>query len=81
MKEAIILDALTEVIRITLENDSIILNRETTADDIEEWDSLNHTIVLNAIQKRFNLKFSLKEIYKFKNIGDICDIISNKLEQ
>jgi len=48
-----------------LEDDDIVLNYDTTADDIIEWDSLNHVVIIVEIEKKFNLKFKLEEIQSF----------------
>ena len=62
-----------------LEDDEIILKEETTADDIEEWDSLNHIQLIVAIEKHFNIKFTSIEIQSFKNVGEMCETILKKL--
>jgi acyl carrier protein len=62
-----------------LDNDDIKLSRDTTANDIEEWDSLNHIQLVVAIEKHFKIRFTTAEIYKWKNIGDMCDMIASKL--
>jgi acyl carrier protein len=61
-----------------LGNASIVLARETTANDIDEWDSLTHIQLIATIEKEFSVRFSTKEIRSFKNIGDMCDCIMNK---
>jgi len=74
-----ILKGVQDVFIDVLEDDNIVLNYNTTADDIMGWDSLNHVVIIVEIEKKFNLKFKLEEIQSFKNIGEICDIIFNKV--
>jgi len=74
-----IISECTEIYREVLQNNEIELEESTNANDIDEWDSLNHTILLNDVQKHFNIKFKLKEIIKFKNVGDMCCLIQEKL--
>ena len=62
-----------------LDNPAIILKRETTAADIEEWDSLSHIQVIVAIEKHFKIRFTTAEIQSFKNIGEMCDVIEKKV--
>ena len=62
-----------------LENDNIVLQYETTAADLEEWDSLNHIALVVAIEKKFGIQFTAKEIQDFKNVGEMCDGIVLKL--
>lgn len=70
---------LTEIFRTTFDRDDIVLTRATTADDIEQWDSLNHINVLVAMEFRFGIKFQIAEIDELKNVGDLVDIIAAKL--
>ena len=63
-----------------LDNDSIVLHNETTANDIEEWDSLTHIQLIVAIEKYFKIRFASKEIQKFRNVGDMCEAIKAKFE-
>jgi len=62
----------------TLEDDSIRLNKSTTANDVAEWDSVNHLLLLHSIEQHFKIKFSLDEMIHFQNVGDICDSIKQK---
>ena len=57
----------------------IKLNDETSADDIEEWDSLSHIQIIVAIEKAFGIKFSSQEMITWKNVGDMVDCIQNKI--
>ena len=61
-----------------LENENIILNRASTADDIEEWDSLTHIQLIVAIEKHFKVRFTSAEIQNFKNVGEMCDALEKK---
>ena len=63
-----------------LEDDDIQINYETTSTDIEEWDSLNHIMLVVGIEKHFNIKFQSNEIHGFKNVGEMCEAIKGKLD-
>ena len=62
-------------------DDSIQLKRETTANEVEGWDSLNHVELVVAIEKHFKIRFNFVELQKFKNVGEMCDNIAAKLNQ
>jgi acyl carrier protein len=62
-----------------LENDSIVLTDETSADDIPEWDSLNHIQLVVEIEKHFKLRFSSSHISSWKNVGEMCRAIETRL--
>ena len=68
-----------EVFRDELELDDLVLTDETTADDVEEWDSLSHVQLVVALEKAFGIKFTSREILSWDNIGDLVDCISKKL--
>lgn len=70
-----ILSKLQIVYRDILDDEKIVLTEETTAEDIEEWDSLTHVQIVAEIQKEFDIKFSAKEMLLWENVGDIIDAI------
>ena len=68
------------VFRDVLDDDSISLSDSTVAEDIEEWDSINHIQLVVQIEKRYKIRFKAAEIQSWENIGEIIDIIIRKLE-
>jgi acyl carrier protein len=66
---------LTEIFKDILDLNALSLVRNTTASDIEEWDSLAHISLLIAIEKEFNIKLSLIEVEQLQNVGDMLDLI------
>ena len=75
MSEQEIYDRLNEVFRDVFDDDEIIVNEDTTADDIEDWDSLEHINLISAVEKQFGLRFQMKEVSGMKNVGEMVDII------
>lgn len=73
-----IYEKLTEIFRDVLENDDLVLKAETTAHDVEEWDSLTHVELIFGIEKGFKIKFITSEIEGFKNVGDMVAAIARK---
>ncbi len=61
-----------------LENE--VISNETNTDDVKNWDSLNHIILINAIENEFKIKFPLGEMADLRSIGDIIDSCMIKLE-
>lgn len=52
---------------------------EMTADDIEDWDSLEQMNLITAIQEKFSVKFHVEEIVDLKKVGDMIDLIQKKV--
>ncbi len=77
-------EVLSEVNKIfidVLDNEKIVLTKETVADDIKEWDSLNHIQLIIAIEKHYKIRFSSVEIQRWRNVGEMCDGVIQKLNQ
>jgi acyl carrier protein len=60
------------------EDKSIVLNDNTTTEDIPAWDSLNHIQMITAVEKHYKIRFELNELLNFKNVGDLCRGIQKK---
>ena len=65
--------------RQVFDNDDLNIVEATTAKDIREWDSLSHIELIVAIEKHFHLKFTLKEVQSFHNVGEMCGAIAQKV--
>lgn len=74
-----IVEKLTDVFRENFDDDSIELNAETTADDIEDWDSLEQVNLLSRIESVFGITFDIRETLTLNNVGEMVDLISKKL--
>lgn len=75
-----ILQAINKICIETFDNKSIVVTEATSAKDIAEWDSMTNLFLIDAIEKEFNLKFSLDEIMNAQCIGDLCKIISTRAQ-
>ena len=74
-----IYNRLTQIFRDVLEDDTIELKPETTADDIEAWDSLTHIQLIVSAEQDFGVRFTSREIMKWKNVGEWVCCIEEKL--
>lgn len=70
-----IYNALDEVFQEVFDDDEIHVNEFTTADDIEDWDSLEHINLVLAVENKFGIKFNMNEVTTMKNVGEMVDII------
>lgn len=74
-----LLEQLTPIFREVFDDDSIVVNRQTTADDIDAWDSLSHMNLVMAVENRFKIRFALGELPALRNVGDLVDMVERKL--
>lgn len=66
---------LTEVFRNVFDDDDIVLTANTSAKDIEDWDSLEHINLIAAVEKEFKMRFTVKEVSGMKNVGEMAQIV------
>ena len=74
-----VFEKLNEIFRDVFDDEEITVVAETTADDIDEWDSLEHINLINAIEEEFDIKFDMGQIVSMKNVGEMVDIIISLL--
>lgn len=70
-----IFERLTQVFRDVFDDESIVIGDDTTAADIEDWDSLTHITLLAEVEEQFHMKFSMKTVQNLKNVGELADLI------
>lgn len=75
------METLTGIFREVFDDPGIVLKRETTADDIDEWDSLSHINLVIAVETKFNIRFALGELQTLKNVGEMADLIEKKIHK
>ena len=74
-----IYERLNEVFRDVFYDNSIEVNEDTTADDIEDWDSLNHITLIDAVESEFGVRFTMGEVSGMKNVGEMAQIIKERI--
>ena len=79
MTRAEILEKMTGVFRAVFDDETIVLTDETTAADIEDWDSLEQINILVALEKLFEMKFTAADVERLQNVGGMVDLIEGRL--
>lgn len=74
-----IYNSLNEVFQDVFDDVEIVVCDTTTAEDIEDWDSLEHINLMVAVEKRFNMKFTMPEVTGLKNVGQMVDLILERV--
>lgn len=79
MNETEILNALNQVFKDVFDDDNITVTDETTAEDIEGWDSQAHVNLIVAAEVRFGIRFRTAELESLHNVGEFARLIGTKL--
>lgn len=74
-----VISKLTDIFREIFNNEDIILDIKMTAKDIDNWDSLTHMLLIGKIEEKFAIKFKLKELNNLDNVGNLIEIINEKI--
>lgn len=75
MEREKVYERLNNVFREVFDDDSIVLNDNTTSDDIEDWDSFEHINLVVAVEEEFSFKIPMGKVVTMKNVGEMVDII------
>lgn len=76
MNSQSILAKIQEVFRAELDDDNLVIDRSTVADDIADWDSLAHVRLIAAIEREFGFEFELSQIEEMVSVGDFADAVA-----
>ena len=74
-----VLVKLTNIFREIFNDREIVINSKMTAQDIDNWDSLTHMLLISKIEEEFEIKFKLKELNNLNNVGNLVEIINEKI--
>lgn len=70
--------ALSDVFRDVFEDDHLSINRETTAADIDGWDSLTHVTLILQVERVFGVRFTSSEVSALRSAGDLEDLVAGR---
>ena len=81
MDHSVITEKLTVIFKTVFNDDTIVLKDDLTANDVGNWDSLTHMLMIGEVEKLFSIKFKLKELGKMDNLKSLVDLIELKLRK
>lgn len=76
-----VFDRLNRVFRDVFDDSSIRVTPQTTADDIDDWDSLEHITLISAVEREFRMKFKMGEISSMRNVGEMAQIVMERAKR
>lgn len=71
-------DEVATIIREVFDAPDATITTETTASEVEGWDSMSHINLIVAVEARFRFKFSQSEVVCMKNVGDLLAVIQRR---
>ena len=75
-----VFNGVQDIFRDIFDEDDLMISDTTSSDEIEDWDSLNHINLVSAIEKEFEIRFSLGELMTLKDVGAMVDLMMEKLK-
>jgi acyl carrier protein len=74
-----IINELTSIFKKVFDEQHLILSEDLTAKDVNNWDSLTHTIMIGEVEDHFQIRFKMKDLVKMRKVGDLIQVITEKL--
>jgi acyl carrier protein len=74
-----LLKVIRDILADVLDNYELQLTETTDADDVTDWDSINHVKLLIGLESELGFRFSTQEVEGLKNVGQLIDLIQNRL--
>ena len=78
MENDAIYNSLNQVFSGILGNSDFTLTPDTTAADVDGWDSLTHVRLILEVERYFDIKFATAELTRFRNVGELVELIQEK---
>jgi acyl carrier protein len=78
MTHAELWDGLNEVFRDVMDVPDLRVAESTTANEVDEWDSITHVLLIVAVEKKFSVKFTAAEIQSLQNVGQLAALVEQK---
>ena len=75
-----IMKNINNIFKDVLENNNLVIDDESTSENVEDWDSLNHILLVVNIEKLFNINFTAQEIQSYSDVGEMRDAIFEKIK-
>ena len=72
------LKTIEAILRDIFDDVTLQINESTSANDIEDWDSIAQIRIASEVESAFSVKFSFAELQGMKNVGDMIRLIEEK---
>lgn len=79
MDRQTVIETVTLIFRDILDQPALVLDANSNASNVANWDSLSHVELISAVEKHYKIRFPLGELQALKNVGDMADLILKRL--
>ena len=76
MTNETILADVTELLREVFDDPDLAVTPETSAKDVQGWDSMKQVMILLAVEEKFEIELSTREMDRLRNVGDLVAAIA-----
>lgn len=80
MEKSNIIEIVMESVHAVLDDSAVVLTEDTMPEDVDGWDSVTHVNLISALEEKFGIKFSLREMMSWETIGDLARMIMEKTQ-
>jgi acyl carrier protein len=78
MSDAAIYERLNSVFHSVFFDDSIHVTADTSAPDVDGWDSVAHVNLMVAVESEFGIEFTTQELESMETVGDMARLVAAK---
>jgi len=79
MEKPDILLTINKILCDIFNNPKLVITENTSANDIDRWDSITHVNILMTVERTFKIRFSLGEIKQLRNVGEMVNLVAQKI--
>jgi len=70
---------LTAIFKDVFKTEDIVITDDMTAASVANWDSMTNFIMIDEVEKKFGIKFKLREVINMENVGSLISLINKKV--
>jgi acyl carrier protein len=79
MNDTEIMAALVPIFRNVFDNDRLTITRDTTAEDIADWDSMTNITLAIEVESHFRVKFKTAEMEELRTVSDLIALVQSRM--
>ena len=72
-----LLPQVAAIIGETLMVDPKSIDRSTTAEDVNGWDSVTHSMLVMEIERRLGIQLPMDQAFDLANVGELVDLVAS----